>query len=96
VKDLASVTSVLVKQKRALEEFLDNSATALTNLQLAYNPKSGTLDTRDNGASQTTPQSVICGLLGAAGQTCPAGFVSDAPTYGTDRSLGGILAGGTR
>ena len=96
VKDLASVTSVLVKQKRALEEFLDNSAVALSNLQLAYNPKSGTLDTRDNGASQTTPQSLICGLLGAAGQTCPAGFNGDAPSYVSDASLGGILAGGAR
>ncbi|GAC1443270.1 MAG: hypothetical protein NVS3B26_08710 [Mycobacteriales bacterium] len=97
VKDLASVTSVLVKQKRALEEFIDNSATALSNLQLAYNPKSGTLDTRDNNSNQTTPQSLVCGLLGAAGQACPAGLAAaTAPkaTYGTDRTLGGILGGG--
>ncbi|MDT7539956.1 MAG: phospholipid/cholesterol/gamma-HCH transport system substrate-binding protein [Actinomycetota bacterium] len=97
VKDLASVTSVLVKQKRALEEFLDNSATALSNLQLAYNPKSGTLDTRDNNSNQTTPQGLLCGLLTAAGQSCPAGLATAAavtPTYGTDRTLGGILGGG--
>jgi phospholipid/cholesterol/gamma-HCH transport system substrate-binding protein len=96
VKDLGSVTSVLVKQKRALEEFLDNSATALSNLQLAYNPKSGTLDTRDNNSNQTTPQSLLCGLLTAAGQACPAGLATasgPAPTYGTDRTLGGILGG---
>ena len=52
VTDLASVTKVLVKQKRALQEFLDTAPTALSNLQLAYNPKSGTLDTRDNSNSQ--------------------------------------------
>jgi phospholipid/cholesterol/gamma-HCH transport system substrate-binding protein len=93
VKDLASVTSVLVKQKRALEEFLDNSATALTNLQLAYNPKSGTLDTRDNNSNQTTPQGLLCGLLTAAGQACPAAGAALAPTFFSDRTLGGILAG---
>jgi phospholipid/cholesterol/gamma-HCH transport system substrate-binding protein len=98
VKDLASVTGVLVKQKRALEEFLDNSATALSNLQLAYNPKSGTLDTRDNNSNQTTPQGLLCGLLTAAGQSCPAALATASavtPTYGNDRTLGGIL-GGTR
>ena len=92
VKDLASVTGVLVKQKRALEEFLDNSAVALSNLQLAYNPKSGTLDTRDNGGSQATPQGVLCSILGAAGQKCPAPLAGAAPTvYGYDPTLGGIL-----
>ena len=99
VKDLASVTSVLVKQKKALEEFLDNSAVALSNLQLAYNPKSGTLDTRDNGPSQLTPQGFVCSLLQAAGQACPTSLVSASsasdptPTYGTDPTLGGILGG---
>jgi len=97
VKDLASITSVLVKQKRSLEEFIDNSATALSNLQLAYNPKSGTLDTRDNNSNQSTPQGLLCGLLTAAGQSCPASLATAtmaAPTYGNDRTLGGILGGG--
>jgi phospholipid/cholesterol/gamma-HCH transport system substrate-binding protein len=97
VKDLASLTSTLVKQKRALEEFLDNSATALSNLQLAYNPKSGTLDTRDNNSNQTTPQGLVCGLLTAAGQPCPVALANATaltPTYGYDRTLGGILGGG--
>ncbi len=67
VKDLASVTRVLVTQKKALEEFLDTSPVALSNLQLAYNPRSGTLDTRDNntGAAEANP---ICAVLTAAGQ----------------------------
>lgn len=75
VEDLASVTRVLVTQKTALEEFIDTSPTGLSNLQLAYNPRSGTLDTRDNNNGQATPQSALCGLLLAAGQpqsTCDA------------------------
>ena len=72
VKDLASITSVLVKQKIALEEFLDNSAVALGNLQLAYNPRSGTLDTRDNNSNQTE-SNLLCGIFTAINQPCPAG-----------------------
>ncbi len=70
VSDLASVTKVLVKQKSALEEFLDDAPTALSNLQLAYNPVSGTLDTRDNGAGQTeaNPLGPLCNLLITVGQ----------------------------
>lgn len=70
VRDLASVTSVLVKQRAALEEFIDVSPTALSNLQLAYNPESGTLDTRDNNAAMTegNPAGVLCQLLVTAGQ----------------------------
>ncbi|MCW2666223.1 MAG: hypothetical protein JWN57_1185 [Frankiales bacterium] len=67
VKDLASVTRVLVTQKKALEEFLDVSPAALSNLQLAYNPRSGTLDTRDNNAARTEANP-ICAVLTAAGQ----------------------------
>ena len=60
---------MLVTQKTALEEFLDTSPTALSNLQLAYNPRSGTLDTRDNNNNgQSNAATPICGLLLAAGQ----------------------------
>ncbi|MCW2606743.1 MAG: hypothetical protein JWO60_1436, partial [Frankiales bacterium] len=68
VKDLASITRVLVTQKTALEEFLDTSPTALSNLQLAYNPRSGTLDTRDDNNGTATPQGALCNLIIAAGQ----------------------------
>jgi phospholipid/cholesterol/gamma-HCH transport system substrate-binding protein len=69
VTDLASVTKVLVKQKAALREFLDTAPTALSNLQLAYNSKSGTLDTRDNSTPQGGAAGVLCNLLGIAGQS---------------------------
>lgn len=68
VTELAEVTKVLVEQKVALEEFLDTAPTALSNLQLAYNPGSGTLDTRDNGPAQKEhmPLAVLCPLLSEA------------------------------
>jgi phospholipid/cholesterol/gamma-HCH transport system substrate-binding protein len=65
VTELAEVTRVLVDQKVALEEFLDTAPGALSNLQLAYNPASGTLDTRDNGPAQAEamPLIVLCPIL---------------------------------
>jgi len=70
VSDLASVTGVLVEQRAALEEFLDVAPTALSNLQLAYNPQSGTLDTRDNnvGRAEADPFGAVCNALVSAGQ----------------------------
>lgn len=62
IKNLAAVTTVLVKQKRALKEFIDVAPTALSNLQLAYNPKSGTLDTRTDNTTQG-PGYLLCGLF---------------------------------
>lgn len=85
VKDLASVTSVLVKQKKALEEFLDTAPTALSNLQLAYNPASGTLDTRADMTGDNTPTSPLCPLLSAVPLPvpvpgCTPGAASPAPS----------------
>ncbi len=100
VTDLASVTTVLVKQKRALREFLDVAPAALSNLQLAYNSKSGTLDTRDNSGAQGGAAGVVCNLLAAAGQSpteCNEiiGDIIPGPgarlSVGPDLTLGGIL-----
>jgi phospholipid/cholesterol/gamma-HCH transport system substrate-binding protein len=100
VTDLASVTTVLVKQKRALREFLDTAPTALSNLQLAYNAKSGTLDTRDNSNSQGGPVGLLCNLLAVAGQSPTAcssvlgGIIPSPPAPASasrDMTLGGIL-----
>ena len=63
------MTGVLVQQKAALREFLDTAPTALSNLQLAYNSKSGTLDTRDNSFGQGGPAGALCNLLAIAGQS---------------------------
>ena len=66
VANLKTVTAVLVKEKAALREFLDTAPTALSNLQLAYNSKSGTLDTRDNSNSAGGPTGALCNLLAIA------------------------------
>ena len=56
----ASPTSpaTLAKQKDALAEMLDAGPVALSNLQNAYNPASGTLDTRDNAQQLDDPGAV--------------------------------------
>jgi phospholipid/cholesterol/gamma-HCH transport system substrate-binding protein len=67
VSGLAAVTSVLVHQQAALAEFLDVAPTALSNLDNAYNPSSGTLDTR-NQLSKLAVPAVLCSLLAAGGK----------------------------
>jgi phospholipid/cholesterol/gamma-HCH transport system substrate-binding protein len=69
VTGLADATGALVDQQEALAEFLDTAPTALSNLQLAYNPSTGTLDTRDNGPAQAegSPLLVLCPLLREGG-----------------------------
>jgi phospholipid/cholesterol/gamma-HCH transport system substrate-binding protein len=68
VENLGEATQALVDQQVALEEFLDTAPGALSNLQLAYNPASGTLDTRDNGFAQAeqNPEIVLCPILSEA------------------------------
>lgn len=65
IHGLSKVTSILVKQRGALDEILRIAPTALGNLALTYNPQAGTLDTRANvdmTASQigTDPALVLC------------------------------------
>jgi len=69
VTGLADATGALVDQQAALAEFLDTAPTALSNLQLAYNPSTGTLDTRDNGLAQAeaSPLLFLCPLLREGG-----------------------------
>jgi phospholipid/cholesterol/gamma-HCH transport system substrate-binding protein len=67
VQDLAEVTSVLRKQKAALAEALESGPLALSNLNLAYNPKSGTLDTRNN-AQHPSAGEILCSVLTEIGQ----------------------------
>jgi phospholipid/cholesterol/gamma-HCH transport system substrate-binding protein len=63
---LASVTGTVAKQRDALAETLTNAPVALSNLQNAYNPATGTLDTRANlgeNVSQLNLQTLVCGLV---------------------------------
>jgi phospholipid/cholesterol/gamma-HCH transport system substrate-binding protein len=66
VSGLADVTSVLVKERAALAEFLDLAPTTLANLAHAYNGRGGTLDTRMNLQFLQDP-TFLCSVLVTAG-----------------------------
>nr|WP_208867676.1 MCE family protein [Streptomyces wuyuanensis] len=67
VKGLSKVTKVLVTQRAALEELLEVAPAGLSNLQNAYNPSSGTLDTRNNLEQAQDPAALLCSLLRTTG-----------------------------
>jgi phospholipid/cholesterol/gamma-HCH transport system substrate-binding protein len=60
---LASVTGTVAKQRDALAETLANAPVAISNLQNAYNPKTGTLDTRANIAENLKLGNLLCSLV---------------------------------
>ena len=69
VARLTSVTNAVIAKRQALTETLTNAPTALSNLQLAYNPSTGTLDTRSNIRQLDDPGLLLCSLLsGPRGQ----------------------------
>lgn len=63
VDQLASVTSTVATQRDALAETLTNAPVAISNLQNAYNPKTGTLDTRNNFEQFDDPALLLCSLV---------------------------------
>jgi len=63
VDQLTSVTTTIAKQRGALAETLKNAPVAVSNLQNAYNPTSGTLDTRNNAAQLNDPALLLCALI---------------------------------
>jgi phospholipid/cholesterol/gamma-HCH transport system substrate-binding protein len=63
VAALADITGILVRQQKAVIQILDVAPLALSNLNLAYNPRSGTLDTRDNALGPYDPASFACSLM---------------------------------
>ncbi|MGW3123730.1 MCE family protein [Streptomyces sp. NPDC001107] len=67
VKGLSKVTKVLVTQRAALDELLRVAPTGLSNLNNAYNPSSGTLDTRNNAQQAQDPASLLCSILRTTG-----------------------------
>lgn len=108
IEGLADITGTLAKQKDAMAEVLDAGPVALSNLANAYNPSSGTLDTRNNEAQQEDPALYLCSFLTALGE--PESVCDDItkvferrelkpPTFpggssgAPDLTLGGILGG---
>ncbi len=70
IRGLNRVAKVLVKQRDALNETLRVAPLALNNLQLTYNPDTGTLDTNANIGNLVTeltehPSAVLCALVSA-------------------------------
>jgi ABC-type transporter Mla subunit MlaD len=70
VSALTDVSGVLVRQQQAIVDVLNVAPLTLSDLNLAYNPRSGTLDTRDDAMGPYDPASYVCSLL--------AGLVSQA------------------
>lgn len=67
VHDLTKLTNTVVRQRESLEKVLDVAPLALSNLKLAYNPVSGTLDTRTNFIQTANPARWVCSLLYSLG-----------------------------
>ena len=68
LRQLASVTGTVAAQRDALAETLTNAPVAISNLQNAYNPATGTLDTRANVNENLKLQTLLCNLITASGQ----------------------------
>ncbi len=69
VDNIASLAKLLAKHKEDLEEVAVNAPTALSNIALAYNSRSGTLDTRADipeviSGTLDNPAGLVCNLLG--------------------------------
>ncbi|MET8956951.1 MCE family protein [Streptomyces sp. NPDC004533] len=104
VQGLAKVTKVLVTQRASLEELLTVAPTGLSNLQNAYNPAAGTLDTRNNAQAPQDPSALLCSILKTTGDdhdncaglkklfdSLPKVPSAPASTGTVDKTLGGIL-----
>jgi phospholipid/cholesterol/gamma-HCH transport system substrate-binding protein len=103
VEGLSRVTKVLVTQRAALEELLEVAPTGMSNLNNAYNPSAGTLDTRNNPNQPQDPASLLCSILKTTGEKADCRDLRElfdslpevphgpAVTGTVDRTLGGIL-----
>ncbi|MFC7487524.1 MCE family protein [Knoellia pratensis] len=63
VDQLTQLTTAVASKRDALASTLDNAPVALSNLGLAYNSASGSLDTRTNIVGLDDPALVLCSLL---------------------------------
>lgn len=63
LSQLVTVTDSLVKNRQALAETLENAPVALSNLQNAYHPQTGTLDTRNNTKGLDDPLLLLCSII---------------------------------
>jgi len=80
VDKLADVTLTLAQQRQALATVMDDAPAALSNLSHAYNPDTGTLDTRDNSSAFLSPEVLVCQVLASAGKLQIGGINIGDPT----------------
>jgi len=89
IDNLTSISKVLARHQKDIQEVVVTAPTALSNVSLAYYAKFGTLNTRSNNGefgagSLKNPTSFLCGLLGETskdGSVCPtlSGIVGALP-----------------
>lgn len=77
VKGLTKISNTIVKNRKELEEVLHVAPLALNNLMLAYNPRTGTLDTRNNVGElgkqlQNNPGTMLCAFINEATTELPS------------------------
>ncbi|MCW2757063.1 MAG: virulence factor Mce family protein, partial [Nocardioidaceae bacterium] len=68
ITKINNLATTLVKRRGEIDEILSDAPVALNNLGLAYNPKTGTLDTRAGlteglNQIQADPTAALCGLV---------------------------------
>lgn len=66
VDKLKDLSGVFARQQDALIKILDYAPVGLTNLDLAYNARSGTLDTRDDLLGPYDPAGFLCAQIATA------------------------------
>jgi phospholipid/cholesterol/gamma-HCH transport system substrate-binding protein len=95
VSGILDLTNILVQDKDAVIESLDDVPLALTNLSTAFDPATNTLDTRANFGESVTSQGdeTVCGALEDIGLPCSlisgvTGSTSAATPSGTTAPAG--------
>jgi phospholipid/cholesterol/gamma-HCH transport system substrate-binding protein len=101
VDNIASLANLLAKRKDELEQITVNAPSALSNVALAYNGRSGTLDTRTDfpdvlAGTLGDPAGLLCNLLGETpvdGVLCPTldGLLDVVPKPRPAASSGGVI-----
>lgn len=91
IKALEEVTAVVAAEQGAVAETLSAAPTALGNLQMAYNPASGTLDTRNSEQQPDDPSGFVCSLLNGALEGSPEPLGD--PDFCTDEGPLGPVVG---
>ncbi|ADD40881.1 MCE family protein [Stackebrandtia nassauensis] len=66
VEKLSDLSGVFARQQESLINILDYAPVALTNLDLAYNSRSGTMDTRDDLLGPYDPAGFLCANIATA------------------------------